>query len=278
MKLRIKSQVTMLLSGAAAFALTEIIAAASLPRAKNILAVAETTPKEILATWLAFLLVFFALLFLFNYFREKNLFGFFFYLSLFFGVNFLLSLYLPWIVSLLVALALFLGKALGRFVITQNMALIPAMSGIGLAVGLALTPNGAMILLLALSFYDIIAVYFTKHMVSMFRGMLSAGVIPAIIIPERVSGLFRRTYEVAPGAGYMLLGTGDIIVPVVFLAAVSGGGYGAVISSAMGSLAGFAATETIFTHQRFRRPMPALPPIASGTILGFLIYKLFLGL
>ncbi len=274
MNRNIKTQLTMIVSGMIVFIFTEIIAVASVHRASSSFIKIDENPAEVLTTAIAFSLVFLGLLALFRYFRERNLFGFFFYLSLFFGLNFLLSLYLPWIGALLIALALFLGKALGRRVITQNLALLPGLAGISVAVGLAFTPYGAMFLLLVLSFYDIVAVYFTKHMISLFRRLLSSGVIPAIIIPERFSGFLRRTYEVTPGFGFMLLGTGDIIVPAVFIVSVSALGWPVVMGSIVGSLLGFAATETIFTHQHFRRPMPALPPIATGTILGFLIGRL----
>lgn len=266
----------MLTSGMIAFAITEVIAVLSSNRALSAFIQADTTPEETVATFFALLLAFFAFLVLVRYFRERNLLGFFFFLSLFFGLNFLFSLYLPAIAALIVSLTLLLGKALGRRVLTQNLALIPGLAGIGIAVGLSLTPIGAMILLSALSAYDIAAVYLTKHMVALFRGMLSGGVIPAVIIPEKFSGLVQKIDKIKPGGGFMLLGTGDLVLPTIFVVAVSGLGTTAIVASAVGSVLGFAATELIFTHQRFRRPMPALPPIATGTILGFLVERLLL--
>lgn len=262
--------------GMLAFLLTEALAVFSVSRRGISFFDSVGTPREIIASWLAFLMLFFSLLVLFKYFRDRDLFGFFFFLSLLFGLNFLFSLYFSPIVALPLSLALLLGKALGRRVFIQNLALIPGLAGISIAVGESLGQNTAMALLIVLSFYDIIAVYFTKHMVVLFRGLLSHGVIPAIIIPESFSGFLKRTYEISPGSGFMLLGTGDIILPAVFAVAVSPLGYAAVLGAVAGSLLGFVATETIFTHQRFRRPMPALPPIATGTILGFFIVRMLL--
>ncbi len=269
-----KSQWALLGFGILVFVITEAIAIFSIPFAKINFESAETTPKEAVATLFAFLLVIFAFLALLKYFRDRNLFGFFFFLSLFFGLNFLFSLYLPILAAFILSLALVLGKALGRKVITQNLALIPGMAGVGLAIGLSFTPNGALILLLALSFYDIVAVYFSKHMIKLFRGMLSHGVIPAVIIPEKIFGLLKNVFDVKPGMGFLLLGTGDLVLPVIFIVAVSGLGMSAIAASVLGSLIGFAATEFIFTHQRLRRPMPALPPIATGTVICFLLERL----
>lgn len=274
MSLKTAAQWTMLFSGMCAFLATELLAVFSVPRALRAFIIAEATPKETLSAFFAFIFVFFALLVLFAYFRERNLLSFFFFVSLFFGLNFLLSLYFRAAPALLLSLALVLGKAFGRRVIIQNLALIPGMAGIGIAIGMSLTESGALILLLILSFYDIIAVYFTKHMVALFRGLLNRGVIPALIIPVNFYGLFGSINKISPGAGSMLLGTGDIVLPTIFIVAISAVGQVAVWSTIFGSLLGFAATEIIFTHQRFRRPMPALPPIATGTILGFLVGRL----
>ncbi len=264
--------------GILAFAATEAIAFFSMPRALVTFGSADATPAEALATFVSLLLTFFAILVLLRYFRERNLLGFFFFISLFFGLYFLLSLYLPPLAALTVSLGIVLVKALGRRVITQNLALIPGLAGIGLAVGLSLTPHGALILLVVLSIYDIIAVYFTKHMVTLFRGMLKVGVIPAVIIPEKFFGLAQKIEEIKPGMDFLMIGTGDLILPTIFVVAVSGLGRDAVLASAAGSLVGFIATEMIFTHQRFRRPMPALPPIATCTILGFLLERLLIGI
>lgn len=263
--------------GMLAFLATEVLAVFSVSRKGISFFESAATPREIIAAWLAFLMLFFSVLVLFKYFRDRDLFGFFFFLSLLFGLNFLFSLYLPPIAALPLSLALLLGKALGRRVFTQNLALIPGLAGISIAVGASLGQTTAMIFLIVLSFYDIIAVYFTKHMVALFRGLLSHGVIPAIIIPEKLSGFLKRTYEINSGSNFMLLGTGDIIVPAMFVVAVAPLGAPAAVGAVLGSLLGFVATETIFTHQRLRRPMPALPPIATGTILGFLAARMLLG-
>lgn len=269
-----RAQAVMLLSGMGAFLATELLAVFSLPRALVASFASEATPKETLATFFALVFGFFALLVLFRYFRDRNLWGFFFFISLFFGLNFFLSLYFSPYLALFLSLILVLGKALGRRVVTQNLALIPGLSGIGIAIGMSLTENGALILLLVFSFYDILAVYFTKHMVALFRGLLRGGVIPAVIISEKFSGLWQKVDKISAGAGFMFLGTGDIVLPTIFIVAISGLGEVAIWGSILGSLIGFAATEIIFTHQRFRRPMPALPPIATCTILGFLTARL----
>ncbi|MBI2098937.1 hypothetical protein HYT45_00800 [Candidatus Uhrbacteria bacterium] len=273
-ELQKKKQWTMIISGLVAFAGAEAIAFVSAPRALKSFVSRDSTPEEGLAALLAVLLVFFSFLVLVRYFRERNLLGFFFFISLFFGLYFLFGLYLPAIPALAFSLLLILSKALGRRVITQNLALLPGLAGIGVAVGLSFTPYGALLLLAALSVYDIIAVYFTKHMVALFRNMLKGGVIPAIIIPEKFSGLIQKIEDIKPGAGFMLIGTGDLALPTIFVVAVSGVGTSASLASGLGSMIGFVATELIFTHQRFRRPMPALPPIATGTILGFLVERL----
>ena len=87
-----RKQWTMIPFGILAFAATEAIAFFSMPRALVNFASTDITPEEALATFVSLLFVFFAFLVLLRYFRESNLLGFFFFISLVFGLYFIWAL------------------------------------------------------------------------------------------------------------------------------------------------------------------------------------------
>ena len=69
----------------------------------------------------------------------------------------------------------------------------------------------------------------------------------------------------------MILGSGDIGLPVVLASSVAGYSLDDAIIVAIFSLAGLFLTHLIFVNQRERKPMAALPPIATMSIIGYLV-------
>lgn len=156
------------------------------------------------------------------------------------------------------------------FVLTHNFAMLMALSGIGASVGIGLTPGAVIILLSILSVYDVIAVYKTKHMVKMFNKLLSNGVVMSIIVPKTKMASKAKVKVVQPGGGFMLLGTGDIAFPLIF--AVSALQVSLISSFFVigGALVGVILVNQLLVKQAVKRAIPALPPIAICSILGYL--------
>ena len=132
-------------------------------------------------------------------------------------------------------------------------------------------PIGVAVILAALAGYDIVAVYVTKHMVAMAETLLRRRVFFAMILPERPSGFLLPVTEAVPGGGFVFLGTGDVILPALLVASVARMNPFASILVAVGALLGAASLHLMFLSQKVRRPMPALPPIAAGALIGFVI-------
>lgn len=176
-----------------------------------------------------------------------------------------------WLTLLITATFLFIKN-----VLTHNVGIILAVAGIGSLLGLAISPGTAIIIMVILSFYDIIAVYVTKHMVKMAKTMMESGAIFGFIIPSQMSGFFSRKGEAQAQVGiggdqFMILGSGDIGLPVVLASSVVRYSLNGAIIVAVFSLAGLFITHLIFVNQRERKPMAALPPIATMSIIGYLI-------
>ena len=86
----------------------------------------------------------------------------------------------PWDIWVpLLVTAVFLSL---KSVIIHNAGIILGIAGIGSLLGLAISPGTAVIIMIILSFYDIVAVYTTKHMVKMAKVMMESGAIFGFII------------------------------------------------------------------------------------------------
>lgn len=233
------------------------------------LALPAVTARQFLFT---FLVVTAIVLFLVRTLRQRIVFEVIFLLSIFSGIWFLSALLSP-AYGIFIALGLTALRYVFPYIVVQNLLLMAGIAGIGSALGSATTWQTAIVILLVLAFYDVIAVYGTKHMVTMFKGLLEKGVIFAIIIPERPRMLLRRMREVSSLEGFFFLGTGDLVLPSFFVASAARENLGLAFGAAVGSIVGLFFTDLLFSWGR-RRPMPALPPIVLGTLAGFFVVML----
>jgi len=180
------------------------------------------------------------------------------------------------IFSMSAAIILVIAVFKKRVVFLHNIGIILAMAGIGAVLGLSLTPVSVVVLLLILSFYDIVAVYKTGHMVKIAEDMIKSRAISGIVLPQNRKGWSANLARVRPGGEYMILGSGDLIMPLILISSVIGiHGLASGLVVLFFSLLGLSLTYYLFVTQRTRRPMAALPPIAVMSIVGYLIATLF---
>ncbi len=158
-----------------------------------------------------------------------------------------------------------------RSVLTFDLLLALGCAGIAANLGGAMRPTGAAVIIAVLAVYDIVAVYVTKHMVEMAETMLRRKVFFAMILSERPGDLLLPVMTVTPGSSFVFLGTGDVVLPALLVASVSLLDVRAAVLVAAGALCGAAVLHVIFLSQHERRPMPALPPIAVGALIGFVV-------
>ncbi|HUT21876.1 MAG TPA: presenilin family intramembrane aspartyl protease [Candidatus Bipolaricaulota bacterium] len=254
------------------FALAQVV---SLVTAIVIWQEQDFTPITMPVPWYTFVLSFsiatlFVLLAI-KYLKGGRFFILFFYLLVAIGAMEVFSSFLISELALLCVLIILIIRLSAPSIWIHNLAIIVGLAGISASIGKDLTPMGVIVILIVLSVYDYIAVYKTKTMVKMFKGLLSRGVIFSIIIPEHVKNWTVPLQKVRQGEGFMFLGTGDIALPMIFAASVLPEGLIASLGVIIGSLVGVLCIHLIFNIQKKRAPMPALPPIAFFSILGYLI-------
>jgi presenilin-like A22 family membrane protease len=106
-------------------------------------------------------------------------------------------------------------------------------------------------------------------MVKMFRDLSSHGVIFAFTLTSLAPRTLLSTASSEQRG--MLLGTGDVALPLMFaLSALRNGPIHAVATLA-GAALGFALMFMVFLAQTRRAPIPALPPIALGATLAYIV-------
>ncbi len=189
----------------------------------------------------------------------------------FWGGSITLSLWLPDILVLILMAILIFSWFKFSSIFIHDLAVILGIAGIGSSVGLTLNPFVISGLLVIFSIYDFIAVYKTKHMIKMAKEMIEAGAIIALICPQRISDFRASLKEVKPGGKFLILGGGDVAFPLLLCASLIREGIFNSLFVAIFALFGLSLSFFIFINQKIRRPIPALPPIALFSIIGFLI-------
>lgn len=181
----------------------------------------------------------------------------------------------PW--DLVITIIFAVVFSFGINVLVHNIGVIAGIAGIGAVFGLSISAEFGLILLVALSVYDIVAVYITKHMVTMAKSMVESGAVFGFLIPFEFKGFFygKNEAHASVGENFMVLGSGDIGLPVVFVSSLVATSVTSAIVTAVFSIFGLFITHLIFINQKTRKAMAALPPIATMTIIGYLVSQLW---
>jgi len=206
----------------------------------------------------------------------KVLFGFFYA----WGVFIILALFLPSPASIGIAAAIGIVWFIFPFIWLQNLLLLVTLVSIGAVFGAMISPWTVMYLLLALSVYDVVAV-FAGYMMWLAKKLSEADTLPAFILPGNLfhwginlKGATVQKLFVQESAEreFSLLGGGDIGFPLVFVVSVFFAyNFASAILVAGASLIGLVLAYILQIYLLKGKPMPALPPISLLAIAGFLI-------
>ncbi|MBI2676419.1 MAG: hypothetical protein HYX21_00485 [Candidatus Yanofskybacteria bacterium] len=271
----------MILKGLILFASAQILGLLTAQRYLSALQSANLSlPGLKFSFWDIFVSSAILLIFIFFVFRQgrpsRIFFKIFLWLVIFSGSQIVFSVFLSPTVALIVfVLFLILVLAIPRVAI-QNLAVILGITGISSMLGLSLTPMTAVILLALFSVYDIIAVYFTGHMIKMAENMIQSKAIFGLIIPNKFSDFKEKTGKMRLGEQFMILGSGDVALPLILVSSLVRVSLSQAWLVAGFAVVGFVVTHLLFANQKERRPMAALPPIAAMSILGYLITNFFI--
>lgn len=215
--------------------------------------------------------------------RRSKISGFlmrlFFVFVLFYGVDFFLSLFINPTPAFYFAGALIIARFVFPSVFLHNVVFLLSIASFSTFLSLQLSSTAIIVLLAVLAVYDIIAVYVTKHMVKMAKAMIESKLIFGLIIPEKIKYNFWGLEKAKPGEGQgvVFLGGGDVGLPLFLVANAAATNIIQGVIVAIFAILGMALSYWLFVSQKFKKPMPALPPISMMTILGYLIIKIIWG-
>src|SRR3989344_5126002 len=155
----------------------------------------------------------------------------------------------PW--DLFLALLMVFIFMTVKNILVHNLGMVLGIAGISSILGITITPIVAVALLVILSFYDIIAVYWTKHIVYLARGMMESGAIFGFVIPFEWKDIFYHSHEAKHKVGekFMILGSGDIGLPLVLASSVAVVSLGQALIIGLFAVFGLFATHLIFINQ-----------------------------
>lgn len=200
-----------------------------------------------------------------------------FVFTLFFGAELFLSFFINPVSAFYFSAALVIARFILPSIFLHNIIFLFSATAFSSILSLQIDDAAIVILLAALAVYDIVSVYITKHMVKMAKAMIESKLIFGLIIPEKIKYNFWGVEKVKPGEGVVFLGGGDIGLPLFLVANTAFSDLAQGIIVALFAILGMALSYWLFVSQKFRKPMPALPPIAMMTIVGYLLIKIIWG-
>ena len=168
--------------------------------------------------------------------------------------------------ALALALALLLFKYPEWYVLNATGLIIGGGAAAIFGISLGILP--VLLLLIILAVYDAIAVYKTKHMVSLAESVIDLRLPFLFVLPRKWSFSLMKGDEMEDG---FFMGLGDAIIPSVLVVSsfVTYELATPTLGALIGTLAGYAVLMSTIAGRG--KPHAGLPFLNSGAILGFAI-------
>ncbi len=199
-----------------------------------------------------------------------------FFLSVFLTLAVAFTAFIPEIVALVLALIFSLLKIFKPNILIHNFTELFVYGGLAAIFVPVLSLWSITILLLIVSIYDMIAVWKTKHMISMAKFQAKSKIFAGLFVPyspkAEIPSQVNKKIKSKKIYREAILGGGDIAFPLLF----SG-----VILKTLGflpalvlSLSAAVALFILFLLAEKKKFYPAMPFISIGCFVGYFLIKL----
>jgi presenilin-like A22 family membrane protease len=206
---------------------------------------------------------------LFRKFQARWWWEILFTVTLFLGVWFALLLVLPLGWAFAIASLLTFAQIFLRIVIIHDLFYL--IGSVGVAINFAgwLPPEVLLVMLVGFTVYDMVAGPPGGPVLQLASQLVSRGIVPGAILVGRPRDLMGSVDAVMKRTS-VLLGAGDIILPLTLVAraAFAGSGPATIV------LAGVLAGALVLGRSNDLHPRAALPALATGAAVPFLILRL----
>lgn len=263
---------------ALAFACTYLLGIFASAQMTSVTAGIARTAQEANWSLMLFLLLFFGatvfFLLLFYITKKGSAYRVVFALLVALGLIKLFELVFPLGFSSVLAIIFLIGFFLVPAVWTHDLIIILVSAGIAPVLSGQFSEHTAILLLGILSVYDVIAVFVTRHMMTLAHEMIRHQASFALFIPERIRDFGANIASVVPGSGFLIVGGGDVVLPLIALCTVARTNITVALYGVAGTLVGLFINHLFLTFSR--RPLPALPLLTIGTLAGIQTGRLFI--
>jgi len=197
---------------------------------------------------------------IFARFKLSFLWKIWFFLAVLLMLSITFASFLNHTIAFVLALTLAFFKVVKRNIVIHNITEIFMYGAVSAIFAPVLSVKIALMFLAAISVYDIISVFVTKHMVTMAKFQTKLGLFAGLLIP------YKRNIAV--------LGGGDIGLPLLFSSVLirDYGLYNAIIVSISATL---ALCILLYKAEK-KKFYPAMPFITAGILLGIAVSYLVL--
>lgn len=203
--------------------------------------------------------------------RKGSVYKFIFSFTVWLSGSLFLSLWMVDFLALLIMGAIVFWRIKKPSIFNHNLCMVLALAGIGGIFSLSVSSETVVLLLVLFSVYDFVAVYKTKHMQRMASEMARHDAILALVIPSRTRDFKTSLTGKGVKKRSFVLGGGDIAFPLLLAGSLVREGLFFSSLVAVFSLFGLFFSFYIFYKKGFKSAMPALPPIALFSLIGYLI-------
>ena len=228
-------------------------------------------------------------------FEKPNIWKVWFFLAVWITISIALQVIVKVWIAMTIAIFLAIFKVYRPNVITHNITEVLMYSGIAVLLVPIFNIFWSIMLLLAISVYDIIAVWHSKHMVKMAQFQTRSRVFAGLMIPYRrkekkvVAGFAHKAAlggekhakKHAPEITNAILGGGDVAFPLIFTGVVmekmilDGATKMAAFSqSLIITITTAIALTLLFFFAKKDKFYPAMPFITAGCLVGWVVVML----
>ncbi len=215
----------------------------------------------------SFIIIFLFAFLMLKFIKKINLIKYIFYILLLIGIKSTFSPFFPNFIASTFALLILILYISQKTLLLHNLVLGLAILGIGTDLGIILKPITVVLMISIFSIYDIIAVYKSNYMIKLFKNFANSGATLAFLYPKTPGKITSNNL--------FILGTGDVVFPMLLVSALTIISIELAILAAIGSIIGAMLVFYLLSIQKNKRAMPALPPIAICTIAPVVIKLMF---
>ena len=221
-------------------------------------------------------------------FKLQKLWKVWYFLAVWIAIAIALGAIMPALIAYTAALGLAAWKILRSNTLIHNLTEILVYTGIAFLIVPIFDVFWASLLLIAIAIYDAIAVWKSKHMISLANFQTESKLFAGLQIPYTEQGISSQTptkkpkqptkNNKAPTGRTAILGGGDIAFPLLFTGTILQWlvetGYSnleAYLLSLVVIATSAASLAALFWLAKKDRFYPAMPPLATGCFVGLAI-------